>query len=34
MKYMENIKDFEWIKQNKDTLYSKIVLSNIRDSDI
>ena len=31
MKYMENIKDFEWIKQNKDTLYSKIVLSNIMD---
>ena len=34
MKYMEDIKDFEWIKQNKETLYSKIVLSNISESDI
>jgi hypothetical protein len=34
LKYLENIKDFEWIKDNKQTLYSKIVLSNISELDI
>ncbi len=32
--YMKEIKNFEWIKKNKDTLYSKIVFANIKESDI
>ena len=31
IKYLKNIKNFEWIKDNKHTLYSKIVLLNISD---
>ena len=34
IKYLEDINDFEWIKDNKHTLYSKIVLSNISEHDI
>lgn len=34
IKYLKNIKNFEWIKHNKHTLYSKIVLLNISESDI
>lgn len=32
--YLKNIKNFEWIKNNNDTLYSKIVLLNISEYDI
>lgn len=32
--YLKKIKDFSWINKNKNTLYSKIVLSNINSSDI
>lgn len=32
--YLNNIKDFEWIKENNNTLYSKIVLLNIKEHDI
>ena len=34
IKYLQNIKDFNWIKDNKDTLYSKIVMENINEYDI
>ena len=34
IKYINNIKNFEWIKDNNHTLYSKIVLLNIGEPDI
>jgi hypothetical protein len=34
IKFLQKIKDFNWIKNNKDTLYSKIVLKNISEEDI
>tara|TARA_B100000427_G_scaffold276957_1_gene246106 strand:- start:60 stop:887 length:828 start_codon:yes stop_codon:yes gene_type:complete len=32
--YLKDINSFQWIKDNDHTLYSKLVLSNIRESDI
>ena len=32
--YIDNIKDYGWIEDNKDTLYSKIVMANISKDDI
>ena len=32
--YIDNIKDYGWIEDNKNTLYSKIVIANISKNDI